>query len=84
MARASVHDPIPEYGKDSRRYRIGDDLEAVDVMFKLGLRDGFCLGNAIKYIVRACNDEDGIPLVDLKKARHYLGMLIQDIEGENK
>lgn len=84
MSRTSIHDPVPEYGKSKDRYRIGDDLEAVDVMFKLNLRDGFCLGNVLKYIVRACNDEDGISLVDLKKARHYIDMLIQDIEGENK
>lgn len=41
---------------------------------------GFLRGNAIKYLAR-CDDKGG--LEDLKKARHYLGKLIEFHECSN-
>ena len=40
---------------------------------------GFCLGNAIKYIMRA--DHKGNKLEDLKKARWYIDREIDRIES---
>tara|TARA_R110000803_G_scaffold51844_1_gene106875 strand:+ start:1142 stop:1354 length:213 start_codon:yes stop_codon:yes gene_type:complete len=40
---------------------------------------GFCEGNVLKYISRWKN-KNGVE--DLKKARHYLDLLIDDVENE--
>lgn len=42
---------------------------------------GFCEGNVIKYISRYKN-KNGI--VDLKKAKHYVELLIEQIKKEKK
>ncbi len=43
---------------------------------------GFCVGNVIKYICRYKN-KNGIE--DLKKARHYIDLLIEiETAGQNK
>lgn len=52
-------------------------LEAIDVIESFGL--GFCLGNAIKYILRAGKKRDA--LTDLKKARWYLDRAIKQAEA---
>lgn len=41
---------------------------------------GFCLGNAVKYILRS--DKKGSQLDDLKKARWYIDREIKNMEGE--
>lgn len=53
-------------------------LESIDVIeaFKLD----FCLGNCIKYILRAGKKPGTSFLVDLKKARWYLERRIQEYE----
>jgi hypothetical protein len=43
-------------------------------------RLGFCLGNAIKYILRA--PSKGAELDDLRKARWYLDREIKRLDGE--
>lgn len=48
-------------------YKAGG-LEAIDVIEAFGL--GFCLGNAVKYILRAGRKGDAVE--DLQKARWYL------------
>lgn len=45
-------------------------LEAIDVVEDWGLGPGFCLGNAVKYLLRHRRKENG--LQDLQKARWYL------------
>jgi hypothetical protein len=42
-------------------------------------RLGFCEGNIVKYVTRYKN-KNGIE--DLEKARHYLDLLIENIENE--
>jgi len=42
---------------------------------------GFCEGNVLKYISR-WKSKNGVE--DLKKARHYIDMLIDDIESKNE
>lgn len=58
-------------------YRQGG-LEAIDVIEAFGL--GFCVGNALKYILRYRFKHD--PLEDLKKARWYLDRRISQLEME--
>ena len=53
--------------------------EVVDVIDDAGFGEGFCLGNALKYILRAKHKENY--LEDLKKAQWYLEYLIQRIEN---
>ena len=53
--------------------------EVVDVIDDAGFGEGFCLGIALKYILRAKHKENY--LEDLKKAKWYLEYLIQRIEN---
>ena len=41
--------------------------------------EGFLRGNALKYLQRY--PSKGTPVEDLKKARHYIDMLIEELEG---
>ena len=59
-------------------YNIGQ-YEVVDVIDDAGFGEGFCLGNALKYILRAKHKENYVE--DLKKAKWYLEYLIQRIEN---
>ena len=53
--------------------------EVVDVIDDAGFGEGFCLGNALKYILRARHKENYVE--HLKKAKWYLEYLIQRIEN---
>ena len=53
--------------------------EVVDVIDDAGFGEGFCLGNALKYILRAKHKENYVE--DLKKAKWYLEYLIQRIDN---
>ena len=55
-------------------------FEAIDVIADAGYGEGFCLGNVLKYVLRAKHKEDEIE--DLKKARWYLDYWITLLEGE--
>ena len=57
-------------------------FEAMDVIADAGYGEGFCLGNVLKYTLRAQHKEDEID--DLKKARWYLDYWIQLLEGKTK
>ena len=52
----------------------GNNLEVIDVIQEFGL--DFCLGNAIRHILRA--DKKGDRITDLKKAIWYLEREIAD------
>jgi hypothetical protein len=49
------------------------------VQFALENNLGFCEGNVVKYVVR----RKGNRIEDLKKARHYLDLLIEFEEGRD-
>ena len=53
--------------------------EVMDVIEDAGFGEDFCLGNALKYILRAKHKENYIE--DIKKAHWYLEYLIQRSEG---
>lgn len=54
--------------------------EAIEVIQAWGL--GFCLGNVVKYIARAGKKDPSKFLEDLKKARWYLDLFIQQQEKQ--
>jgi hypothetical protein len=61
-------------------------IECIDFIEDQELGDGFCYGNAIKYLVRARHKSNEVE--DLKKARWYVDRLIKrkeesDGEGED-
>ena len=49
--------------------------EVMDVIDDAGFTEGFCLGNALKYILRAKHKDNYIE--DIKKAQWYLEYIIQ-------
>ncbi len=55
------------------------DMKIQPIEYTLANGLGFCEGNVLKYISRWKN-KNGVE--DLKKARHYLDMLIDDVENE--
>ena len=57
-------------------------FEAMEVFADAGYVEGFCLGNVLKYTLRAQHKEDEID--DLKKARWYLDYWIKLLEGKTK
>ena len=50
-------------------------FEVIDVIADAGYGEGFCLGNALKYILRAKHKENYVE--DLKKAKWYLEYMIE-------
>lgn len=58
------------YGGDANPF------EPIKVIESLGWSEGFCLGNALKYLMRAGKKDGESKLDDLKKARWYLDRCI--------
>ena len=69
MPEGTADDRTPDY------YRGANRMQPLDVIFAFGL--GFCDGSAVKYLCR-WRRKDG--LADLRKARHYLDVLIAQEE----
>ena len=53
--------------------------EVVDVIDDAGFGEGFCLGNALKYILRAKHKENYVE--DLKKAKWYIDYIIEKTDN---
>ena len=76
-------DMIGQNGNEGLHYQVGGDhytkmaIQPVEYILANGI--GFCEGNVIKYISR-WKLKGGIE--DLKKARHFIDMLIEHEEGE--
>ncbi len=51
-------------------------IEAIEIIKDAGMIEGFCLGNALKYLLRA--KHKGNFTEDLKKARWYIDYMIKD------
>ena len=49
--------------------------EVMDIIDDAGFGEGFCLGNALKYILRAKHKENYVE--DLKKAKWYIDYIIE-------
>ncbi len=61
-----------------KHYTYGN-IECIDFIESCGFGYDFCIGNTIKYCVRA--KHKGTQLQDLKKARWYLDRAIQSLES---
>jgi len=61
-------------------YQSDAGIEVIDVIEAYGL--GFCLGNAIKYVLRAGRKNAETYVEDLKKARWYIDREIQRAERD--
>ena len=72
---SDTDDPVTEAGKNKDRYKLSDGIEVMDLICKagIGVAEGFCRGNIIKYIMRAPNSRT--PAEDYAKAEHYARML---------
>lgn len=73
--KETVNHPDHYGGKDNT-------YEVIKVIESLGLGDAFCIGNALKYVMR-CDKKDN-KLDDLKKAIWYLQRVVNNIEAENE
>ena len=60
-------------------YQSEGGIEVIDVIESFGL--GFCLGNAVKYILRCGKKDDAIQ--ELKKAKWYIDREISNIQKED-
>lgn len=69
----NVHHPAHYGGADS-------PYEAIKVIEAQGIGNEFCLGNCLKYLLRA-GKKTKSPLEDYKKAKWYLERLITNIES---
>lgn len=54
-------------------------IEVIDFIEDSGWAEGFCLGNAVKYIARAGKKDPTKTLEDLEKARWYLDRWIKEL-----
>ena len=56
-------------------------IEVIDVITELGLSFDFCLGNAIKYIMRAGLKDKSTLVEDVKKAKWYVTRAKKEYDG---
>lgn len=76
MKKEMVHHPKHYGGEDN-------PCETIKVIKSIGGLHDFCIGNALKYIMRAGKKDQSKTLEDLEKAKWYLEYLIQDIRNQN-
>ena len=62
----------------------GDKIQVVDLLQSTGDLEGFCKGNAIKYVARYGKKTDYQDLTDLYKAIHYIILMIMENKNEYK
>lgn len=60
-----------------KHYNYGQ-IEVIDIIKDAGILRGFCIGNVLKYVLRA--EHKGKEVEDLKKARWYLDYWISELE----
>jgi len=59
-------------------YYAGDrEVETIDLIRKMGLAYGFCLGSCIKYVDRAGRKDKSIYITDIQKGIFYLKYIIE-------
>lgn len=68
--------------KDTNEYygESGNAYEAIKVIEALGYGEGFCLGNVLKYVIRAGKKAGNSKAEDLRKAKWYLERALVEIE----
>ena len=66
-------------------YQLENGLEAIDIIDALDLTKGFCVGNAIKYLIREGRKDGELTQIDVQKAIWYLDHYNQKLkEAENE
>jgi hypothetical protein len=73
---SSVDHPLHYGGKDN-------PCETIKVIESLEMLDSFCIGNAIKYLMRAGKKNRDTLIEDLKKARWYIDYFIESLDTED-
>jgi hypothetical protein len=61
---------------NSPRHYTSGSIEVIDYIIDQGFGEGFCLGNAMKYISRAGKKDPSKKIQDLEKAAWYLNKWI--------
>ena len=74
-AEVKAYDPIER----PSHYDLGG-FQAIDVIEAMGCGEEFCIGNAVKYVLRAGRKGGETKLQDIKKARWYLDRYITSME----
>ncbi len=82
--RKVIEESTREVVEDDDYYEGKNGTEAIDIIEEFEL--GFCLGNVVKYVLRAGKKVGNTELEDLDKARWYLeryiGLLKEEDEDE--
>lgn len=64
-------------------YYNSGSIETIEIIKNQGWTEGFCLGNAIKYITRAGKKNAFTKIEDLEKAKWYLSYYINFLKKED-
>lgn len=64
-------------------YYNSGSIETIEIIKNQGWTEGFCLGNAIKYITRAGKKNAFTKIEDLEKAKWYLSYYIDFLKNED-
>jgi hypothetical protein len=67
--------------KSPNHYKGRTGFEAKEIIWEFNL--GFCLGNAVKYIVRAGKKPGNSERQDLMKARENINMRLEELDAED-
>lgn len=59
-------------------------IEVIDIITEVGVGFGFCIGNAIKYLMRAGLKDQSKLVEDVKKAKWYIDRAAKQFSGEFK
>jgi hypothetical protein len=78
LACESAKKKSEEDDEDGDYYQGKGGTSAIDIIEEFEL--GFCVGNVIKYLIRAGRKKDNSELSDLKKALWYLERHIESLE----
>ena len=62
----------------------GNKIQVIDLLESTGDLEGFCKGNAIKYVARYGKKTDSSDLTDLYKAIHYIILMIMEKKNADK
>lgn len=74
----------PEVDKivNSPSHYTASKIEVIDIITEVGIGFGFCIGNAIKYLMRAGLKDQSKLVEDVKKAKWYIDRASKQFSGE--
>ncbi len=76
--------PEVEKAVNSPSHYTASKIEVIDVITEVGIGFGFCIGNAIKYLMRAGLKDESKLVEDVKKAKWYIDRASKQFSGELK